>query len=141
MIDIHSYSNDSGIYGVYIDEALVYVGKTKNFHQRFNGLAYNIYHKENQWYPLAREFDKRGHSIEAKIIEKIPIQALSGAELEYVNELKPIFNVGGRAKGKTLPKDYDSAVALLGLEVKCLDVDRGARPQDGWFGEKLDLGE
>ena len=32
MVNIHSYSNDSGIYGIYIDGALVYIGKATSFH-------------------------------------------------------------------------------------------------------------
>lgn len=46
MVDIHSYSNDSGIYGIYIDDALVYIGKAKNFHSRFNGHAQSIRHSD-----------------------------------------------------------------------------------------------
>ena len=87
MLDIHSYSNDSGIYGIYIDNTLVYIGKAKNFHQRFSVHTNNVRHSDTVWYPLIREFDKRGHNIEARIIEKIPIRAIQEKELEYIAKL------------------------------------------------------
>ena len=118
MVNIHSYSNDSGIYGIYIDGALVYVGKATNFHLRFNAHTTNIRHSDTVWYPLIREFDKRGHSIEARIIEKIPVRAMQEKELEYINSLQPIFNIEGCPEGKQRPTAYDTAVSVLGITPK-----------------------
>lgn len=138
MVDIHSYSNDSGIYGIYIDDALVYIGKAKNFHQRFGGHTQSMQYSDAQWYPLAREFDKRGHLVEARIIEKVPVRALYKTELKYINELDPIFNINGCEKSKKRPANYDVAVKILGLEPKPPVIEvKIEQPQRNWFGEEI----
>lgn len=118
MVDIHSYSNDSGIYSIYIDNILVYVGRTKNFHMRFNAHTNNIQRKENFWYPLVREFDKRGHSIVAKILETVPMENIVAKELDYIIKYNPIFNKEGCPKGKVIPTDYDAAIKILGISYR-----------------------
>jgi hypothetical protein len=115
MVDIHSYSNDSGIYGIYIDNTLVYVGRAKNFHMRFNAHTNNIRHEERFWYPLAREFDKRGHSIVAKILETVPMENIVAKELDYIIKYNPIFNKEGCSEDKVIPTDYNAAVEILGI--------------------------
>ena len=138
MIGIHSYSNDSGIYGIYIDDALVYIGKAKNFHQRFSGHTQNIRHGDGQWYPLAREFNKRGHNIWVRIIEKVPVRALREVEMRYIDELDPIFNIDGCRKDKKRPSDYDTAVKILGLEPRPPVIEiKIEQPQKNWFGEEI----
>lgn len=140
MIDIHSYSNDSGIYGIYVDGVLVYIGKAKNFHQRFNCHMTQLRHSEAQWYPLAREFNKRGHNIEAKIIEKVPITALREIELKYIERLNPIFNIDGCIKGKTRPENYDATIGLLGITAKPPIIEKTKEPpQKNWFGEEIKI--
>ena len=124
MVDIHSYSNDSGIYGIYIDGVLVYIGKATNFHWRFSAHAASIRHSDTVWYPLIREFDRRGHNIEARIIEKIPIRAIKEKELEYINNLQPIFNIQGCSKEKQRPTTYDTAVSILGIIPKPPVIER-----------------
>lgn len=118
MVDIFTYSHDSGIYGIYIDNALVYIGKTKNFRQRFSGHATSMRHSKAQWYPLAREFDKRGHIIEAKILECVPLVSLSEKEKEYIDNFQPMFNIDECPKYKTRPSNYDAAIEILGIAGK-----------------------
>ena len=138
MVDIHSYSNDSGVYGIYIDDALVYIGKAKNFHQRFGGHTSSIRHSDGQWYPLVREFDKRGHNIWAKIIEKVPIRTLCEVESRYIDELDPIFNIDGCRKDKKRPVDYDTTVQILGLKPRPPVIEiKIEQPQKNWFGEEI----
>ena len=140
MIDIHSYSNDSGIYGIYIDNVLVYIGKTINFHQRFSEHAANIRHSNTVWYPLIREFDRRGHNIEARIIEKIPIRAMKEKELEYINNLQPVFNTQGCSKEKQRPTAYDTAVFILGIIPKPPTIEtKIEQPKKNWFGEEIEF--
>ena len=139
MVNIHSYSNDSGIYGIYIDDALVYIGKTSSFHYRFNGHMNSLRHDLTAWYPLAREFDARGHRIEAKIIEKTSVRAMSEKEQEYIHKLQPLFNVQGCFVGKLRPDNYDTAVALLGLTPKP-PINKPLPPKEEvWFGEKITI--
>ena len=138
MINIHSYDNNSGIYGIYIDNVLVYIGKASSFHQRFGGHMYSMRHSNSQWYPLAREFDKRGHNIDARIIEKIPVRAMREKELEYINNLQPIFNIEGCPKGRQRPTAYDEAVSILGIIPKPPVIEiKIEEPQNNWFGEEI----
>ena len=138
MVNIHSYSNDRGIYGIYIDNILVYIGKASNFHQRFSGHTQSIRHSNTVWYPLAREFDKRGHNIEARIIEKTPIRMMREKELEYINNLQPVFNIEGCPKGKQRPTAYDTAVSILGIVPRPPVIEtKIEQPQKNWFGEEI----
>ena len=94
-------------------------------------------HGEEAWYPLAREFDERGHYVEARIIEKLPIRAMSARESEYIDKLQPLFNIQGCTAGKTRPTDYDSAVTILGLTPRPPVIKPQPPKEEVWFGEKI----
>lgn len=100
-----------GIYGIYIDDDLVYIGKTsRDFKTRFNEHKRNIDLQKNFMYKELNKYRELGHQIYAKpliIIENLNVKnkkSFSNIELEcmelaLISYLKPKYNFAGN----TLP--------------------------------------
>lgn len=97
----------SGIYGIYCDDELIYIGKTSNFHKRFMQHQYNITHKTNEYlYNLINrrmsDFDANIRFVPLVVIEKmnttlkISERDLSMMELALITLYQPQGNIAGR---------------------------------------------
>lgn len=104
-----------GIYGIYIDDELVYIGKTtRNFEDRFQQHKYLLLHPEKDagcmiLYDGLRDAKEHGHHVwMAPIVDLSKIQYISMIsinnrdiecmEMALIEEHKPRLNVCGISK-------------------------------------------
>ena len=91
----------SGIYGIYIQDNLVYVGQSKSLLNRWIAHKINTLYNYGQHdyqeekYEILREAYQAGFSISCKPIEFCEPKDLNVRESSWIKELKPILN-GGR---------------------------------------------
>lgn len=93
----------SCIYGIYLNDELVYLGKTTNAIQRWEIHKHHIIKSEDDcrkylgdYYKLYVELRKaynNGDKITFDIIEEVDKNLLSIKEREYLNKNKPILNI------------------------------------------------
>lgn len=105
-----SYDDKTGIYGIYIDNQLIYIGKTITsfkirFKQHFNNIQDEYNHKERV-YDIIRKAKKENKKIELKpilILEDLKLKnkntinnkELQCMEMALIATLKPIGNIEG----------------------------------------------
>ena len=132
-----------GIYGIFIDNKLVYIGQSKQLSTRAQtherGIRGNHYHNSN-WYSIAHQFYLHGHDITFRVLEEVESNSLIETEERYINNLQPIFNTKKNGKYEKIPTDYEKVVSLLKINTKPyvgLDnmICRDRAEQMGWFGE------
>ena len=102
---IEKYSGKAGIYAIYIDETIVYIGETTDLLRRFNqhkqGTLYKSNNKYNKFlYRELRRAINNGHDISLKPIEyingsnnKYLRYKLHNKEEEYIRKYNPYLNV------------------------------------------------
>lgn len=106
----NSWDKHSGIYGIYLDDELVYIGSTTCFKDRFNTHRNNLMKHSNDLYlykQLSKYIDLEEYSISFKIL--IDLQdnqeshlftekEMKAMEYALINYLQPKYNVAGRLK-------------------------------------------
>ena len=92
MLDLSLSGPRCGVYGIYIDDKLVYIGQSKDVWFRANAHRHCILCDQGSWYPLAREFHERGHNITLKMLKVVESKDLRSKEKEYITQLQPLFN-------------------------------------------------
>ena len=115
-----AWKNEQGVYGIYIDSQLIYIGKTNtSFATRFKQHASNCKYeyKDNGLYRLINGAKQQGRTVEMKPLIilndlninkniKITDRDLCFMELALIDLYKPIGNVKGRIK----PYDFGGKV-------------------------------
>lgn len=96
-IDVDKYSK-SGIYGIKIDDVLVYIGQSRNMRDR---IAAHIEHIEDQGttkesqnfkYVQFRKAKEHNKTISFFVIDYCSIDELKHKEAVYINQFLPPFN-------------------------------------------------
>lgn len=93
------YSGVCGIYGIWIDEKLVYIGSSTDvllrwsFHQTHTFYDFGQHDYKEDKYRIFREAKERGCRIHFQLLEKCPKGALNILERRYINNLKPALNM------------------------------------------------
>lgn len=103
---IENISNSTGIYGIYVDEELFYIGKTtKSFKDRFQSHKYNLNNSNDQLYRVLRLEKERGKTIVLKpiiIVEQLCVNGklkprdINMMELALIQEHQPKCNIQGK---------------------------------------------
>ena len=103
LIGFELLENGIGIYGIYLEDNLVYVGKSSNLRQRFIQHESHIKTQKSssKMYKQLHWFYSRDYNIEIKILEKCSIspKVLDDLETKYIQCLKPIYNQAKLKKG------------------------------------------
>lgn len=91
------YDKRSGIYGIYCDDKLVYIGKSTNLLNRWIAHKCHVYCEESKEYnrPIYRELRRalqEGHTIQAQLIEYCETWELEDKEDEYIIKYYPALN-------------------------------------------------
>lgn len=97
--------NRSGIYGIWVNDVLVYIGQSKNLFNRF------VAHQMNTTEPQQKEYYRKmyvelrkalwaGATIEPRVIEYAAVGQLTAREQHYLSQYQPPLNcmIGGRKK-------------------------------------------
>lgn len=86
--------NKSGIYGIYLDNELVYIGKSKNIKQRCSLHWTNIEGKRQYEYKyeLLRKAVEQGQQLSFSVIQLVEEEQLDSVENMYINEYMPKLN-------------------------------------------------
>ena len=92
MILIYAGKTTIAVYAICIDERIVYIGKSRNLVNRADTHRSMILNSNEMWYPLARDFHERGHTITMKVLATPSCCDLDKTEKEYIQKLKPLFN-------------------------------------------------
>lgn len=138
MIRIYAGKITMAIYALCIDGHIVYVGKSKNLVNRADTHRSKILNSNELWYPLAREFHERGHTITMKVLATPTYWDLDKTEKEYIQKLKPLFNFQNMGKDGYKPIGYDEAVNKLFLGYRPpVNTHKKASETKSWFGEKI----
>ena len=143
IIKFDTHNIKCGIYGIYIDDKLVYIGQSKQLQARAYNHEQKIrkgYGPPSLWYQLANSFYRHGHKITFKVLEEVVEDQLIEKENEYINRYLPIFNGRINFKNRAIPTDYNTAAALLGIKTNPLKeksqiVNEERAAAIGWFGE------
>ena len=118
--DIKDQFNEvPGIYGIYIQGHLAYVGKSKNLLGRWIAHKINTLFNYGQHdyredkYMIFREAYNKGYSIECKPIELCSEHEISSRERYWINKEQPILNGGFNSmvhwKGTQFLESLDNA--------------------------------
>lgn len=102
--DVFKQYNISAVYGIYLNDELVYIGSSTNCIKRFYSHKRKIVMEESKrcaWkdytlvYNELRRYYRNGDKIEFGIIDKIDdnVVFLRALERAYIRILKPRFNV------------------------------------------------
>lgn len=79
-----------GIYGIFIDNKIVYIGQSKQLSKRAQtherGIRQCERHNSN-WYGIANQFYLHGHSITFKVLKETDQKHLNEIEEEYINTI------------------------------------------------------
>ena len=137
MIMIYAGKTTRAIYAICIDGRIVYVGKSDNLVNRADSHRSKILNSNELWYPLAREFHKRGHCITMKILATPEYKDLNKTEQEYIQKLKPLFNCVGMGKDAYQAMEYDYAVNKLFLGYRPPMTKQKNKEEKNWFGEEI----
>lgn len=105
------YEGKSGIYGIYCDERLVYIGKSTDLLKRFIAHKANTFCVESPEYNSRKYIELRGavlkgHSISLKPLEYCDKEDLSAREDFYIDHYQPALNTiipGGYGKHTRKP--------------------------------------
>lgn len=123
LIGFELFENGIGIYGIYLEDNLVYVGKSSNLRQRFIQHEGHIKTQKSssKMYKQLHWFYSRDYNIEIKILEKCSIspKVLDDLETKYIQSLKPIYNQAKLKKG--IPS-IEETLSLFHLEEKPLPI-------------------
>ncbi len=123
LIGFELLENGIGIYGIYLEDNLVYVGKSSNLRQRFIQHESHIKTQKSssKMYKQLHWFYSRDYNIEIKILEKCSISSkvLDDLETKYIQSLKPIYNQAKLKKG--IPS-IEETLSLFHLEEKPLPI-------------------
>ena len=90
--------NKPCVYGVYIDDALVYVGQTNSLSNRFSGHSFRYGYHKAIITPWCEVDIKSRITIKAKFSERLGDWAMW--EIRLIRRLKPRFNTHHRNKRK-----------------------------------------
>ena len=134
-----------GIYAIYIDNKIVYIGQSSNLNHRAqeheSSIRKGYVNNNYRWYNLAKEFYERGHEFKFEILEEIENDQLLSRETELIKKHWPIFNERIDTKEKKkVPATYEEAIELLGINAQPLVNMQQIRNEEraeaiGWFGE------
>ena len=101
-------NNQSGVYGIYIDNELVYIGETcRSFKERFSQHKYNLETSDLYLYRLLRKAKEEGKKItlqpliireELFVKGEIKDRDIKAMELGLINLYKPKCNIEGKLK-------------------------------------------
>ena len=138
-----THGKQIGIYGIYIDDKIVYIGQSKQLSTRAQTHERNIRKGakwNGDWYLIANQFYLHGHKIEFKVLEEVPLDQLIKTEERYIQAIQPIFNTRKNDRNCQIPTDYVTVANILNIEVKPfigLDkmICKDRAEQLGWFGE------
>lgn len=91
------YEGKSGIYGIYCDNRLVYIGKSADLLKRFIAHKANTFCDESpeynsKKYVEMREACLKGHSIQIQVLEYCDKADLSSREDFYIEHYQPALN-------------------------------------------------
>ena len=138
MILIYAGKTTMAVYALCIDERIVYVGKSRDLVNRADAHRTKILNSDELWYPLARDFHERGHTITMKILATPSYYDLDKTEKEYIQKLKPLFNFQNMGEKGYKPMSYDVAVNKLFLGYRP-PMRKYKKPQEekNWFGEEI----
>ena len=137
MIMMYAGEAKIGVYGIYIDNRLVYVGKSKDLRTRSDTHRTRILHSNDVWYPLARDFHQRGHILTLKVLEQTSLEDLEKTETKYIQKLKPLFNCIGMGEDAYQTMEYDYAVNKLFLGYRPPMTKQKNKEEKNWFGEEI----
>ena len=119
LIGFDLLENGIGVYGIYLENNLVYIGKSSNLRQRFIQHESCIKTKKasSKMYEQLHWFYSRNYEIEIKVLEKCCInpKVLDDLETKYIHSLKPIYNQAKLKKG--IPS-IEETLSLFNLEEK-----------------------
>lgn len=133
----------SGIYAIYIQDKLVYIGKSTNLNNRVYQHERGIITGKGgcSWYNIAKEFYIRDYDIKIVVVEPVEEKELLAKEQYYIELHRPIFNtrLTSTCNQKT-PKSFGEAISMLRLPMREVakqeDIANKERAeQKGWFGE------
>lgn len=125
LIGFDLVENGSGVYALYLEDNLVYLGSTDNLRQKF-GDALNYIRAQkapSRAFQTLHMFYERSYTIEIKVLERIknPKKALPS----YIEKFSPIFN------RRKVPS-FEETLEIFGIEEKPLPTPKsveGAAPQ------------
>lgn len=91
------YQGKTGIYAIYCDEALVYIGKSTDLLNRFIAHKANTFCDESpeynsKKYQQLRKAASLGHSITLKVLEFCAQDALASTEDKWIGKYLPPLN-------------------------------------------------
>lgn len=132
-----------GIYAIYIDDIIVYVGKSINLPYRVHEHEMGIKSGKGtaSWYYIANQFYIRNFTFSMKVLEEADEEDILEKEEEYIRKYRPIFNERINFKEKkSVPRNYIETSQLLGLELRkpinLQQIENEERAlKSGWFGE------
>lgn len=103
------YDKKSGIYAIFCDENLVYIGKSTNLLNRWIAHKCHVYCEESKEYnrPMYKELRRainQGHKVSISLVEYCTPEELESEERKYIAEFLPPLNTmipiagGGQTK-------------------------------------------
>ena len=123
LIGFELLENGIGVYGIYLEGNLVYVGKSSNLRQRFIQHESHIKTQKSssKMYKQLHWFYLHNYNIEIKVLEKCSIKPkiLDDLETKYIQSLKPIYNQAKLKKG--IPS-IEETLLLFSLEERPIPV-------------------
>lgn len=137
MIMIYAGRTTIAIYGLFIDNKLVYIGKSRDLRNRADSHRTKILNSNEAWYPLARDFHQRGHVITMKVLATPSFYDLDKTEQEYIHKLKPLFNYQHMEGNGYEQMSYDYAVNKLFLGYRPPMTKQNKKEEKNWFGEEI----
>lgn len=95
---LQKYSGVCGIYGIWINDKLVYIGSSKDvllrwcFHQTHTFYDFGQHDYKEKKYEILREAKSAGCRVSFNLLEKCKEGALRILEVRYINQYKPVLN-------------------------------------------------
>jgi hypothetical protein len=96
---INQYEGKCGIYGMWINEKLVYIGKSKNvltrwtYHKLHTLYDYGQHDYKEDKYRIMREAKEKGYKISFDILEECKPGCLDLLEHRWIEACKPALNM------------------------------------------------
>ena len=100
----------SGVYCIKVDDAIVYVGKSKNINERISQHWSGVFAREENKYSLLYNALHRSHKITFWLLEECEVADLNKKETFWIQQLRPCLNSshnGGVGKDLTAQEFYD----------------------------------
>lgn len=112
--------NKIGIYAIYIDSQLMYIGKSKNLLCRFVNHQINTLYDygqkdyKEQKYQVLRLAHEKGLPIRCQPIEETTLENLAAREMYWIKKELPALNIQGTGKNHI---DLDKCQQVLGQTI------------------------